>query len=119
VILIDTPSPVRFRRFKRFSHCMSDLPGVDGTAELMAFGRRIGLKAEWIQKMGSETEHFDLFDGAIDRALAAGAVEVAPRELITRVVQPKRAARRHREGGLTGDQGLMDRDGPTEVESGG
>lgn len=118
MILIDTPSPVRFRRFKRFSHCMSDLPGEAGTIELLTFAGRLGLKQSWLQKAGTETEHFDLFDGAIDRALEAGAVEVAPRELITRVVQPKRVARRHRDGGLTGDQGLMDRSVATEVDDG-
>jgi hypothetical protein len=94
VILFDTPRPTTFRRFRTTAHCSSDLPGEAGTAELLTFAARIGLRAEWLQKRGTETEHFDLFDGAIARARAAGAVEVTGRDFITRVVHPKRAALR-------------------------
>lgn len=92
MILIDPPSPVQFRAFRRASHCMSTLHGEAGTRELLAFGARIGLREDWLQKRGTPTEHFDLFDGAIERARQAGAVEVPSRELIRRVVAPKRAA---------------------------
>lgn len=71
---------------------MSTLIGVDGTAELLAFGRQIGLKESWLQERGDPREHFDLFDGAIERARAAGAVEVTGRALIEQIVLPKRAA---------------------------
>ncbi len=73
---------------------MSTLLGAEGTTELLAFGARIGLKARWLQNRGEPTEHWDLFDGAIDRARrAGGAEEVTGRDLIERVVRPKRAAR--------------------------
>jgi hypothetical protein len=70
---------------------MSDLLGEAGTAELLAFGLRIGLQEAWLQNRGTPTEHFDLFDGAIPRARSAGAKEVAGRDLIARAVRPKRA----------------------------
>ena len=92
MILIDTPRQVRFRRFRRTAHMMSDLPSPsDATAELLSFADRIGLKANWIQNAGSATEHFDIFDGAIERAIAAGAVVVSGRDLIERVVCQRRA----------------------------
>lgn len=92
MILFHPPSPVSFRRFKQHTHMSSDLPGEAGTAELLAFGRRIGLKAVWLQNRGEPKEHFDVFDGAIERARAAGAVEVSNAEFIERVVKAKRAA---------------------------
>lgn len=94
MILFDGPRAAGFRRFQRTAHCMSDVVGDAGTIELLAFARRIGLKPQWLQKRGTPTEHFDLFDGAIDRARDAGAAEVTGRDLIERVVKPKRAARR-------------------------
>lgn len=92
MILIDNPSPVHFRTYRRASHCMSTLLGKAGTDELVAFVTGIGLRASWIQNPGEPTEHFDLFDSAIDRAIRAGATVVRGRELIERVVKPKRGA---------------------------
>lgn len=92
MILHDVPRPVHFRRFKVSSHLMSDLPGQDGTAELDAFAKRIGLKTSWRQNEGTPTEHYDLFDGAIFRAILAGSTEVTGRELVEKCVRPKRAA---------------------------
>lgn len=69
----------------------STVPGEEGTAELLAFGRRIGLKAAWLQYRGTPKEHFDVFDGAIDRALAAGALEVSANEFVRRTVVAKRS----------------------------
>lgn len=92
MILHDPPRPVNFRRFTVTSHMMSDLPGQQGTDELDAFAVRIGLKTRWRQSSGTPTEHYDLFDGAIFRAIMAGSTEVTGRELIERVVLPKRAA---------------------------
>lgn len=94
MILHDTPRSTSFRRFSRTCHLMSDLIGEAGTAELDAFARRCGLLVIWRQNSGTETEHYDLFDEAIDHAIAHGSTEVSARELITRVVLPKRAARR-------------------------
>jgi hypothetical protein len=90
VIVFDTPRPVRFRHYKRTAHCASDLPGEAGTRELLAFGKRIGLREGWLQHRGQPREHFDLFDGRIEAARKAGAVEIDRREMITRVVRPKR-----------------------------
>lgn len=92
MIVFDTPRPVRFRHFRRTAHCASTLPGEAGTQELLDFARRIGLRAEWIQKPGTPGEHFDLFDGRIGAAARAGAEEIAPREFVRVVVQAKRAA---------------------------
>ena len=70
---------------------MSDLPDPEeATAELANFASKIGLQGSWVQNVGTETEHYDLFDGAITRALVAGAVQVSARDLVTRIVQPRR-----------------------------
>lgn len=99
MILIDTPQRVTFRRFQRASHMASDLLGAAGTRELHRFARDLGLQSAWIQREGAPTEHFDVFDGVYDRAVAAGAVEVTPREFVTRVVAPKRQAQAQAEAG--------------------
>lgn len=90
MIVHDTPRDVTFRRFKRTAHMASDLPGAEGTAELLAFAKRIGLQERWIQNRGTPTEHFDLFDAAIGRAIKAGSVEIERRDFVRRVVQTKR-----------------------------
>jgi hypothetical protein len=94
MIVIDTPRPVRFRRFQRTAHCASTLKGDEGTRELLAFALRVGLREDWLQHRGTPREHFDLFDAAIERAIAAGAVQVTPREFVARVVLPKRELQR-------------------------
>lgn len=94
MILFDHPRPVQFRRFRRTAHLMSDVPGAEGTRELLEFGHVIGLKPHWLQNAGTPTEHFDLFDAAIDRARLAGAVEVSGRELVRLAVRPKREAQK-------------------------
>ncbi len=48
MIVFDTPRPMRFRHFRTTSHCASTLPGEEGTAELLAFGRRIGMREAWL-----------------------------------------------------------------------
>ncbi len=90
MILFDTPRPVTFRRFKTTAHCSSDLVGPEATEELLAFGRRIGLRDAWLQHRGLSKEHFDLFDGVIARARRAGAVEVPSRVWFLRCVKHKR-----------------------------
>ena len=92
MIYFDKPRPAGFRSYKRTSHMSSDLPGADGTRELLEFATRIGLRGHWIQKPGEPTEHFDLFDAAIERARLAGAEQVSAREFIDLVVRPKREA---------------------------
>lgn len=53
----------------------------DTLPELHAFARRIGLKREWVHHRG-ELSHYDLTtERARQRAIAAGAVVVSPREM--------------------------------------
>lgn len=59
-----------------WSHLMSDLPGPEGTAELLAFAVRLGLRPEWIQKVGKPTEHFDVTAPKRDAAIRMGAVPI-------------------------------------------
>ncbi len=93
MLVFDPPRPVTFQRFTTSAHLGSTLLGEHGTEELLAFGRRIGLSASWLQHKGEPGEHFDLFDGAIVRAQRAGAQQLASsREYVRKVVIPKRAA---------------------------
>ena len=57
--------------------------------ELLAFGRTLGLKDEWLQRPGSAREHFDLPTAQRERAIALGAVAVSPQEIVRRCVWPK------------------------------
>lgn len=98
MIVFDTPRSMsgelakgRLQKFKMTSHCASTLIGLEGTTELLNFGRRIDLYARWLQHRGEDQEHFDLFDGAIRRAKGAGATEITSRELLSLVIWPKRA----------------------------
>ncbi|NOT72427.1 MAG: DUF4031 domain-containing protein [Hyphomicrobium sp.] len=92
MIYYDTPRPVRFMGLTRLSaHMGSDLVGEGGTRELDEFAAKIGLKAKWRQNSGTPTEHYDLFDAALDRARKHGAMCISPREFVARVVKPKRA----------------------------
>lgn len=94
-ILIDTPRAHVFRgRTISSSHMCSDLPGAAGTAELLAFARRIGSKAEWIQERGSWNEHFDVMNARYGRAIAAGAAAVRPRELVAAMRDKRNGAQR-------------------------
>ncbi len=87
MIYIDTPRKVFFRnRARQSSHMASDL----NTKELIAFAKSIGLKEAWIKNRGEYKEHIDLFDGAIEKAIAAGAIVISPRDLVIKVMHPKR-----------------------------
>lgn len=46
-------------RGDRMYHVLSDLPGAEGTRELVAFVTGYGLRPEWIQYSGTYREHFD------------------------------------------------------------
>jgi hypothetical protein len=63
-------------------------------AELLAFARRIGLRAEWLQGKSPADHHFDLTRGKYFAALRAGAVKVGAVELARLCWRP-----RAREGG--------------------
>ena len=70
------------------SHMMADT-----TAELLAAADVLGLKREWLQKAGTEYEHFDVSDSKRWQSIISlGAVQIASKDLIRRVVWPKRAA---------------------------
>ncbi len=86
------PHGVNFRRFTRHTHLISSLPGEAGTAELLAFGAMVGLKAEWLQERGTEKEHFDVFDSVIVRIRDAGANEVGSRDFCVLGLWAKRDA---------------------------
>ncbi len=68
---------------------ISTLPGKEGSAELVAFVEKIGLKRKWIQKPGSHREHFDLNERAHNDALEAGAMQVDWRILV-RAIRAKK-----------------------------
>lgn len=63
-------------------HMGSTLAGEAGTAELVAFAKRIGMKPAWIQHRGRVTEHFDLVANRRERAVKLGAVEVTAAEMM-------------------------------------
>jgi hypothetical protein len=88
--VVEVERPTSFLQFSWTSHCASTLMGLQGTDELLDFGRSIGLRVSWLQHRGAPREHFDLFDHRIVAARAHGAAEITPREFIRRVVWPKR-----------------------------
>ena len=57
-------------------HLWSNLAGDRGTRELIDFAAGLGLHEAWIQKRGTEYEHFDLTAQKREQAVAAGAIEV-------------------------------------------
>ena len=64
----------------------------DGPDEhLITFAERIGLRREWIQRPGTDRAHFDLKASKRALALAAGAVEVGPKEIVA-TIRRKRAS---------------------------
>lgn len=62
-------------------HMCSTLHGEEGTAELVAFAVKIGMRRSWLQHPGDEYEHFDLFGDRRARAVRAGAVDVTARQI--------------------------------------
>lgn len=60
----------------KWSHLMSDLPGDEGTRELIAFARRLGMRPAWIQYRGTAKEHFDLTEGKRWQAIRLGAIQI-------------------------------------------
>lgn len=88
-IYIDTPAVYAAAGDKRAPRCFrgrsschlfSDLPGLGGSAELLAFARKIGMKPAWVQYPGTHREHFDLVGSRIEAARRAGAREISWRE---------------------------------------
>lgn len=75
-----------------WSHLLSDLPGAEGTRELLAFAEQLGVDPRWIQNEGTATEHFDLREPMRQRALALGAVPVRYGREVARITIAKREA---------------------------
>lgn len=61
----------------------------DTREELLAMADVIGLRRKWIQKAGTEYEHFDVSGFMRKRAVRAGAIEVTSRELVKRMIQKR------------------------------
>lgn len=86
-------SYVRFGRHCRSTHLISTVPGKPGRVELLAFAKRLGLRQQWLQRIGTEFEHFDVMGGKrIAGAAALGAKEVDRHRLIE-IVRAKREAK--------------------------
>jgi hypothetical protein len=82
---------IAIRKGARMYHVLSDLPGAAGTAELVAFVRQCGLRAEWIQSPGTYREHFDTHGIFADCLIYHGARLVTNRE-VGLLLRAKRAA---------------------------
>lgn len=89
-------APVSFigrGRQVRSTHLLSTLPGLAGRVELLAFSNKIGLRQQWLQRIGSEFEHFDVLGGKrIAQAKAIGAREV-DRHRLVEIIRAKREAK--------------------------
>jgi NAD(P)H-hydrate epimerase len=72
-------------------HLLSDLPGAEGTAELLAFVRACGGQDSWMQSPGTYREHFDIFGAWAEVARELGAREATGRE-VAAVLARKHAA---------------------------
>jgi hypothetical protein len=71
---MDPPRKDTFRKREiTTSHLVSTLHGAEGTAELVAFARSLGMRESWIQHPGEPKEHFDLMGGRCQAAIDAGA----------------------------------------------
>src|SRR5689334_8297900 len=73
--------PAGVRRGGRMYHGVPELPSAEGTAALIAFVRRSGLRPQWIQYPGSYREHFDARADDGLAMLAAGARLATNREV--------------------------------------
>lgn len=69
-------STPRCFRNTQASHMMSTLDAEAGRDELIEFGKRLGLRAAWLQHPGTKRQHFDLVASRYRRALRLGAVPV-------------------------------------------
>ena len=90
VILIDPPTWPGHGRL--WSHLISD----ESYAELHAFAEALG-----IPPRGFERDHYDVPSTLYDKALAAGATPVSPKEVVRRLVAAGlRVPKRPRGGAL-------------------
>lgn len=62
-------------KVRRFCHLVSDT----SLLELLAFGKKIGMKREWLQFSNKGVPHFDLAAAYREKAVRMGALELSPR----------------------------------------
>ncbi len=82
---------IDIRRGDTMYHLLSDIPGTEGTAELLAFVRACGGHDSWMQAAGTYREHFDIFGEWAERARELGA-RLADGHEVARILTQKRAA---------------------------
>ena len=59
----------------------------DSTPELFAMADAIGVSRRWIQKPGTDSEHFDICLSKKVKAVALGAIEISQMELGRKLIQ--------------------------------
>lgn len=74
---------IRDGRCIRATHLLSTEVGTTGRAELVAFGKTVGLRESWLQKRRSAHEHFDVMGARIEKIIAAGVTRIDNRSLAT------------------------------------
>lgn len=63
----------------------------DSTEELLQFVDKIGVQRKWIQKKGTYSEHFDICQSKRLLAIANGAIEITPKQLVTKMLEKREA----------------------------
>ncbi len=61
----------------------------DSRNELLAMADKIGVQRKWIQKVGTYAEHFDICLSKRAKAVASGAIELSPKDLVKRMIEKK------------------------------
>lgn len=61
----------------------------DSREELLSMVDQIGVKRKWIQKIGTHWEHFDVCLSKRAKAVALGAIELSPKDLVRRMLDKK------------------------------
>lgn len=94
MICIDTKdgkptNPVRTDSGHKAAHVFSDIPGPEGTKELLEWGRKLNLPPFWLQKEKTEYEHFDVWGAKLSRAVELADREVGMRGMVE-ILQDKR-----------------------------
>lgn len=54
----------------------------DTSKELLRMAKKIGVQARWLQRAGTSREHFDICLSKRKIAVAQGAIEVGPKEIV-------------------------------------
>jgi hypothetical protein len=76
--LVSDPQARRLtQKYGKWSHMFADTE-----AELVAFGRKIGMRPQWLQKRGTSDAHFDLVPTKRRLAVQLGAREITQLEAV-------------------------------------